>query len=159
MVELIFHTIVFSRHNDAIQCMSYNPVSHQLASCAISDFGLWSAEQKNVNKTKVTSRINACAWTDDGLYLALGHSNGVVSIRNKAGEEKSRIERPGGPAASVHGLAWNPSRDDTHDILAVADWSQTLSFYTLSGKLVSCLSFLWPVHLLLITAPTTCPLP
>ena len=70
--------------------MTYNPVSHQLASCAISDFGLWSSEQKNVSKTKVNSRINACAWTHDGLYLALGHSNGVVSIRNKVG----RTERP-----------------------------------------------------------------
>ena len=28
-----------SRHNDAIQCMSYNPVTHQLASCAVTDFG------------------------------------------------------------------------------------------------------------------------
>ncbi|CAG0893454.1 unnamed protein product [Cyprideis torosa] len=121
-------------HNDAIQCMAYNPVSHQLASCAISDFGLWSAEQKNVNKTKVSSRINACAWTDDGLYLALGHSNGSISIRNKAGEEKNRIERPEGSHSPIHCLAWNPNRDDPHDILAVGDWGQTLSFYTLSGK-------------------------
>ena len=40
-------------HNDAVQCLAYNPVSHQLASCAISDFGLWSSEQKSVQKYKV----------------------------------------------------------------------------------------------------------
>ena len=27
------------RHNDAIQCLAYNPVSHQLSSCSCSDFG------------------------------------------------------------------------------------------------------------------------
>ena len=32
-------------HNDAVQCLAYNPISHQLASCAIADFGLWSSEQ------------------------------------------------------------------------------------------------------------------
>ncbi|CAG0883204.1 unnamed protein product [Darwinula stevensoni] len=75
-------------HNDALQCLAYNPISHQLASCALSDFGLWSPEQKNVSKTKVNSRINACAWTNDGQFLALGHGNGVVSIRNKIGKER-----------------------------------------------------------------------
>ena len=43
-------------HNDAIQCLAYNPVSHQLASCAHSDFGLWSGEQKSVQKHKVGGR-------------------------------------------------------------------------------------------------------
>lgn len=27
------------RHNDSIQCVSYNPITHQLASCSSSDFG------------------------------------------------------------------------------------------------------------------------
>ena len=27
------------RHSDAIQCLAYNPVTHQLASCAVTDFG------------------------------------------------------------------------------------------------------------------------
>lgn len=70
-------------HNDAIQCLAYNPLSNQLASCAISDFAFWSAEQKAVQKHKVNSRINACSWTNDGQYLALGLGNGIVSIRNK----------------------------------------------------------------------------
>uniref|UniRef100_A0AAZ3P4Q2 Intraflagellar transport protein 122 homolog n=1 Tax=Oncorhynchus tshawytscha TaxID=74940 RepID=A0AAZ3P4Q2_ONCTS len=28
-------------HNDSIQCVAYNPVSHQLASCSSGDFGEW----------------------------------------------------------------------------------------------------------------------
>ncbi|KAF5305253.1 hypothetical protein FQR65_LT18741 [Abscondita terminalis] len=70
-------------HSDAVQCLAFNPVSHQLASCAISDFAIWTAEQKAVQKHKVSTRINSCAWTNDGLYLALAFGNGVISIRNK----------------------------------------------------------------------------
>lgn len=80
--KLLFHIFIF-RHNDAVQCLAYNPVSHHLASCAIGDFAFWSAEQKAVQKYKSSSRINSCAWTNDGQYLALGLSNGCVSIRNK----------------------------------------------------------------------------
>uniref|UniRef100_A0A8C5PU28 Intraflagellar transport protein 122 homolog n=1 Tax=Leptobrachium leishanense TaxID=445787 RepID=A0A8C5PU28_9ANUR len=123
-------------HNDSIQCVSYNPVTHQLASCSSSDFGLWSPEQKSVSKHKVNSKITCCSWTNDGQYLALGMFNGVVSIRNKNGEEKVKIERPGGSLSSVWSICWNPSRDEHNDILAVADWGQKLSFYQLSGKQV-----------------------
>lgn len=70
-------------HNDAVQCLAYNPLSHQLASCALSDFAFWAADQKAVQKHKVSARINSCSWTNDGQYLALGMGNGVVSIRNK----------------------------------------------------------------------------
>ena len=47
------HWYHFNSHNDSIQALSYNPISHQLASCACSDFGLWSQEQKSVIKHKV----------------------------------------------------------------------------------------------------------
>ncbi|XP_062855232.1 intraflagellar transport protein 122 homolog isoform X3 [Trichomycterus rosablanca] len=60
--------------------------------------------------------------------------SGVVSIRNKNGEEKVKIERPGGSSSPIWSIAWNPSKDEHHDILAVADWGQRLSFYQLSGK-------------------------
>lgn len=70
-------------HNDAIQSLAYNPVTHQLVSCTASDFGIWSAEQKTVNKIKVSSRITTCSWTNDGQYIALGMYNGNVSIRNR----------------------------------------------------------------------------
>ncbi|XP_074860903.1 intraflagellar transport protein 122 homolog isoform X1 [Carettochelys insculpta] len=121
-------------HNDSIQCVSYNPVTHQLASCSSSDFGLWSPEQKSVSKHKSSSKITCCSWTNDGQYLALGMFNGIVSIRNKNGEEKVKIERPGGSLSPVWSICWNPSRDEHNDILAVADWGQRLSFFQLSGK-------------------------
>uniref|UniRef100_A0A8C6TMT4 Intraflagellar transport protein 122 homolog n=1 Tax=Neogobius melanostomus TaxID=47308 RepID=A0A8C6TMT4_9GOBI len=95
---------------------------------------LWSPEQKSVNKHKVNSKITCCGWTNDGQYLALGMMNGVISIRNKNGEEKVKIERPGGSSSPIWSIAWNPSKDEHNDILAVADWGQKLSFYQLSGK-------------------------
>ena len=50
------------------------------------------------------------SWTNDGQYLALGMFNGVVSIRNKNGEEKVKIERPGGSLSPIWSISWNPSR-------------------------------------------------
>ena len=70
-------------HKDPVQCISYNPLSLMLVSCSLSDFGLWSPEQKNVTKYSVPSRVNGCTWTTDGLLIALGLMNGTVSIRNK----------------------------------------------------------------------------
>lgn len=70
-------------HGDAIQCVAFNPLSHQLVSCAISDFAFWSTEQKAVQRHKINARINSCSWTQDGQYLALGLGNGIISIRNK----------------------------------------------------------------------------
>ncbi|KAM8758928.1 intraflagellar transport protein 122 homolog isoform 2-T2 [Rhynchonycteris naso] len=125
-------------HNDSIQCVSYNPVTHQLASGSSSDFALWSPEQKSISKHKSSSKITCCSWTNDGQYLALGMFNGIISIRNKNGDEKVKIERPGGSLSPVWSICWNPSRcsyrEEHNDILAVADWGQKLSFYQLSGK-------------------------
>lgn len=54
---------------------------------------------------------NVChRWTNDGQYLALGMMNGVVSICNKNGEEKVKIERPGGSSSPIWSIAWNPSK-------------------------------------------------
>ncbi|KAL3283925.1 hypothetical protein HHI36_018093 [Cryptolaemus montrouzieri] len=115
-------------HNDSVQCLAFNPLSHQLASCTLSDFAFWSAEQKVVQKHKIYSRINACSWTNDGQYLALGLMNGVISIRNRSGEEKSKIERPNG--TSIWALSWSPSTDEM-DTLCVTDWNKMFSMYTL----------------------------
>ncbi|NXR69437.1 IF122 protein, partial [Rhadina sibilatrix] len=97
-------------HNDPIQCVSYNPLTHQLASCSSGDFGLWSPEQKSVSKHKTSCKITCCSWTNDGQYLALGMFNGIVSIRNKNGDEKVKIERPGGSSSPIWSICWNPSR-------------------------------------------------
>lgn len=118
--------------------MSFNPITHHLASCSISDFAFWSSDQKAVQKYKIHSRINGCCWTTDGEYLIMGLSNGTVTIRNKLGEEKCHIDRPGGvlsPVYSVQCTSGFNERDNT-DILTIADWSQTLSLYTLKGQLI-----------------------
>uniref|UniRef100_A0A8C3M563 Intraflagellar transport protein 122 homolog n=1 Tax=Chrysolophus pictus TaxID=9089 RepID=A0A8C3M563_CHRPC len=60
--------------------------------------------------------------------------NGVISIRNKNGDEKVKIERTGAASSPIWSICWNPSRDERNDTLAVADWGQRLSFYQLSGK-------------------------
>ncbi len=105
----------------------------QLASATAVDFVLWSPEQKSVTKHKVTARVLASDWTKNGQYLALGQFNGHVSIRDKNGVEKVRIER----SAPVWTLKWNPLVDSAGEgdghVLAVGDWNKTLSFYTLSG--------------------------
>ena len=80
-------------HNDSIQCLAYNPITQQLASATASDFGLWSPEQKSVQKFKVSAKVLCASWTNDGQYLALGQFNGHISVRDKTGLEKVRIER------------------------------------------------------------------
>ena len=119
-------------HNDSIQAMAYNPVTLQLASCSLQDFGLWSGEQKSVVKNKLSSRATCCAWTHDGQYLAIGLFAGVVSVRQRSGEEKVMIQRPGGHP--VWCLSWSPSYGDQYGILTVGDWGQRLSFYQLNGR-------------------------
>jgi intraflagellar transport protein 122 len=119
-------------HNESIQCLSYNPVTQQLASGTASDFGLWSAEQKSVSKHKVNSKVLAMSWTSDGLHLAMGLFSGHVSIRDKFGAEKVDVVR----SAPVWTLAWNPvqTKTDPTDVLVVGCWDQTLSFYKVSGQ-------------------------
>uniref|UniRef100_A0A2K6V6F5 Intraflagellar transport protein 122 homolog n=1 Tax=Saimiri boliviensis boliviensis TaxID=39432 RepID=A0A2K6V6F5_SAIBB len=109
-------------HKDTVYCVAY------------AKDGLWSPEQKSISKNKSSSKIICCSWTNDGQYLALGMFNGIISIRNKNGEEKVKIERPGGSLSPIWSICWNPSREEHNDILAVADWGQKLSFYQLSGK-------------------------
>jgi intraflagellar transport protein 122 len=116
-------------HNDSVQKLAYNPITHQLASCTATDFGLWSPEQKSVSKHKVAAKILCTSWTNDGQYLALGMLNGHVSIRDTAGSERQLIERD----APIWTISWNPSRDEAFDLLAIGCWDQTLSFYQLSG--------------------------
>ncbi|KAL0479772.1 intraflagellar transport protein [Acrasis kona] len=117
-------------HNEAIQCLAYNPNSHHLVSCATSDFGLWEPEQNEVKKVKVTSKILCASWTTDGQHLAIGHYSGVISIRNKEGKEVSSVVRK----APIWCLQWNPSREEAFEVLAAGCWDQTLSFYHLSGR-------------------------
>lgn len=43
-------------------------------------------------------------WSTDGMVLAVGHEDGVVTLRDKAGAEKQRLQRD----APVWGFAWAP---------------------------------------------------
>ncbi|NWS11626.1 IF122 protein, partial [Pachyramphus minor] len=124
-------------HNDSIQCVSYNPLTHQLASCSSGDFGLWSPEQKSVSKHKTSCRITCCSWTNDGQYLALGMFNGIVSIRNKNGDEKVKIERPGGSSSPIWSICWNPSSDQIlgfwlccQSLIQWRSWEQNYYFFS-----------------------------
>ncbi|XP_049276160.1 LOW QUALITY PROTEIN: intraflagellar transport protein 122 homolog [Rhipicephalus sanguineus] len=122
-------------HHDSIQCLTYNPLTHTLVSCSCSDFGLWSSEQKSVSKHRTSGRVTSAGWNPDGQFLALGLATGTVSIRGRSGEEVVRIDRPGGPKAAVWGVCWNPVKEEgVGDVLAVADWAQTLSFYNVAGQ-------------------------
>ncbi|KAJ3332247.1 hypothetical protein HDU76_000838 [Blyttiomyces sp. JEL0837] len=120
-------------HSDSIQAIAHNPVTGQVVSCTSTDFGLWSSEQKTVTKHKVPSRILTVSWTNDGQFFALGLFNGNISIRNRSGEEKVRIERGSSP---IWSLQWCPAADKESDLLAVTDWNQRLSFFQLSGRQV-----------------------
>ncbi|OAE20578.1 hypothetical protein AXG93_3873s1360 [Marchantia polymorpha subsp. ruderalis] len=104
-------------HGDSVQCLSYNPVTQQLASGSASDFGIWSPEQKSVAKHRVSSKVLCCAWTGDGQHLALGMYSGQISICNKSGVEQ-----------------WNITQNKSSGYLAVGCWDGTLSFYDISGK-------------------------
>ncbi|XP_055378562.1 intraflagellar transport protein 122 homolog [Condylostylus longicornis] len=133
-----FEGLLKYSHGDTIQCMAFNPVSHQLVSCSSSDFAFWSAEQKAVQKYKIVSKVNTCSWTSDGQYIILGLANGIISIRNKSGEEKGKIERPGGSNSPIFGLesCFGNINDNETDVISVVDWGQTLSFHTLAGQIV-----------------------
>ena len=74
-------------HNDKIQCLSFNPVLQNLASCSVIDFGLWQADQPNVNKQKTPAKCCACDWSPDGQLLAIGLMNGLILVKDKTGVE------------------------------------------------------------------------
>ena len=109
-----------------------NPVSGQVLSCSHSDFGLWSSDTKAVIKTRVSSRICSSGWTADGQHFALGMFNGVVSIRNRHGDEIVKIER----TEPIWTLCWSPATAAEEPFLIIADWSQRLAFYQINGKLI-----------------------
>jgi intraflagellar transport protein 122 len=88
--------------------MAFNSITHNLASCSSLEFGLYSLEQKSVQKFKNLYKINTCAWSTDGQTLALGCDNGNVSLRNRSGEEFANIELPDGH--SIWAIVWLSSR-------------------------------------------------
>ena len=107
------------------------------------DFGLWTPEQKQVVKEKVSSKILSVAWTFDGSILALGMQNGIISIRSNQAEEIQRIERrapvwclaflPGAPVTSSNRPPGSPTATENaeNDLLIAGCWDKTVSTYRL----------------------------
>ncbi|TPX51612.1 hypothetical protein SeLEV6574_g00176 [Synchytrium endobioticum] len=117
-------------HSDSVQCVAWSPTTAVLLSGTANEIGLWSAEQKGVTRIKVNSKVLVASWNCSGSHFALGHFNGMVSVRSRTGEEVTKIDRGPNP---VWSLAYCPAQD----ILAVSDWSQRLAFFQTDGKPVS----------------------
>ncbi|KIH44908.1 hypothetical protein ANCDUO_25059, partial [Ancylostoma duodenale] len=115
-------------HSDAIQCLAFSPVTSLLLSCAMGDFGLWSADEKNVQKQRITGRCSSCAWSRDGSIFAIGTHDGFVHIKKsgnfvslsalywhskrQSDEYVAKIERPGGePVWALRFCAPRPQDD------------------------------------------------
>ena len=90
------------------------------------DFGMWSLKQKSVSKIKISNAINCCAWSDDGLFLALGLVSGTVSIRGQNGEEKFRIDK--GSASPIWSLTFRCNN------LITMDFDQRMKCYELENR-------------------------
>lgn len=58
-----------------------------------------------MDSLQVNSKIMCVAWTSDGMYLCLGAYDGVISIRDKSGNERTKIEASKSP---IWSLAWSP---------------------------------------------------
>ena len=80
-------------HSTAIQRVAFNHSSLTLLSCSDADFGIWSPDQSNVTKEKVTSKILSCSWAYVGNFFAIGLESGSISIRKGNGPELHRIEK------------------------------------------------------------------
>ena len=112
------------------------------------DFGLWTPEQKQVIKEKVSSRITAAAWSCDGTMLAIGMISGMITVRSQAMEELIRFERrypiwclvfipdtsppTGKTAITSKGGGTNPLAHpsaENKDLLVVGCWDKTYSLY------------------------------
>ena len=130
-------------HSSALQALAFNPITPNiLATASVNDFAIWNMPSTSLRKIKVTSRVCCLGWTSDGQMLALGLHSGTISLRDLGGVEKLTIKR----GAPVWDLAWAPQKGALAqpdasvapvDVLSVACWDGTLSFYTADGKEVS----------------------
>jgi intraflagellar transport protein 122 len=75
----------------------------------------------------VHSKVLCICWTIDGSLLAAGHYDGTITVRDKNGGDKLKIEASSSP---VWTLAWNPQ---DQNVLATGCWDGMLKFYQISG--------------------------
>jgi intraflagellar transport protein 122 len=127
-----FRALLKYYHTDSVQVLTFNPVTNQVLSGTATEIGMWSPEEKAVEKVRVDSRVLCAGWTPNGQYCAVGMENGICSIRDKGGRVMVELQRN----SPVWTLAWSPQVDGKtmSDVLAIGCWDQTLSFYHLNGK-------------------------
>jgi intraflagellar transport protein 122 len=123
-------------HSASVQALAFNPITPNiLATASGGDFAIWTMPSTTLKKIKVASRVCSLAWTSDGQLLAMGLHSGTISLRDLTGVEKTSIKRSG----PVWDLCWAPLKAAAEgsgpvDVLSVACWDGTLSFYTSDGK-------------------------
>jgi intraflagellar transport protein 122 len=131
-------------HAESVQAVAFNPVTANiLATASVLDFAIWTMPSATLKKFKLPSRACCCAWTSDGQLLALGLHCGTVTVRDLNCVEKYSFKR----TAPVWDLHWAPARgvvlavgeaprQHPVDLLSVACWDGTLSFYAADGRQV-----------------------
>ena len=97
---------------------------------------MWTPDQKQVTKEKMSSKITAAAWASDGSIFAIGMQSGLISIRNAQTDETHRFERkapiwcmaflPNQPVNSKLAPPVGPPESDT---LVIGCWDKSISFY------------------------------
>ena len=126
-------------HVDTLQAVAFNPVAaNVLATVSAADFAIWTMPSTSVKKVKLPSRACCAGWTSDGQLLAIGLHSGVVTVRDLSCAERYAITR----REPVWDLCWAPAKGVQVgdavapypvDLLSVACWDGTLSFYTVDG--------------------------
>ena len=129
-------------HADVLQAVSFNPVqTNILATVSAIDFAIWSMPSSSVKKIKLPARACCAAWTSDGQMLTIGLHSGLITMRDLSGVEKYSLRRSA-PIWDVHwavakGVVVNGATSAYPvDLLSVACWDGTISFYTTNGTQV-----------------------
>lgn len=84
-------------HSSAVRALSFNPMSNQLSSASMSEIGVWSFDQRAVDKIKTDSAILCIAWSPCGEWLVAGSVDGSLKAYNRGRTEKWST-RPHGEA-------------------------------------------------------------
>lgn len=121
-------------HSDSIQALEFSPASQTLVSVTATELGLWSPEQRSVNKHKISSKGLCVAWAPLGNHFAIGHYSGALSIRSPAGHEGARVQL----RKPVWTVAFGPNDSlEGDEYLCVGCWDGTIYLYLLEGLKVT----------------------
>ncbi|KAK2950407.1 putative Intraflagellar transport protein 122 like protein [Blattamonas nauphoetae] len=115
--------------SSSVQAVGFNPITKLLAAGTETDIGLWMDGLTQTKKEKVHSRVTCLSWSSNGAYLATGHVDGSVHIRNKDAKTLKQIIHK----EPIWTLFWNPNPEYS-DILTIGCWDQTITFVDAKGK-------------------------